>query len=226
MNITDRKNKILSIIIKEYIKSAEPISSSAVANKLSVSSATIRNEMVELEELGYITHPHTSAGRIPTEQGYLLYINNLKVREIKVSEAKELDKFLDKQEEENLKQAAKLVAELSGQAVFWAFHKNNLYYTGVSNLFQQPEFQEYSLVQDVSLVIDRMEDIIGEIFDTLPVGSKAMVGQDNPFGDIFSTLTLKYGDKKTGLLGILGPLRMDYEKNISLLNYLDKKLNS
>lgn len=73
-----RRDRILRIIIGEYISKGVPVSSEVVAKKgLGVSPATVRNEMMELEEEGYIVQPHTSAGRIPTEKGYRRYIESL-----------------------------------------------------------------------------------------------------------------------------------------------------
>ncbi|NCD00979.1 hypothetical protein EOL94_02720 [bacterium] len=223
-----RKEKILSIIIKEYIKTAEPVGSSLVTSKykLPVSSATVRNEMSELEREGYIYQPHTSAGRIPSELGYLYYLDNLKTKELCSRESKDFDKVLNNFTDEDLKNTAKCLAKNSNQAVFWAFHKNSFYYTGISNLFKHPEFSEQDLVQDVSLIIDRMEDIIANVFDDISNGIEIFIGEKNPFGNVLSTLTLKYNkDKTTGIVGILGPTRMDYEKNLVFLKYLDKKLN-
>lgn len=79
MMLDDRKLKILQAIIQSYITSAEPIGSRTISKKfdLGISSATIRNEMSDLEELGYLVQPHTSAGRIPSDKGYRLYVNRL-----------------------------------------------------------------------------------------------------------------------------------------------------
>lgn len=79
MDLTDRKKRILRAVIESYIQNAEPVGSKAVAEwaRLNVSSATIRNEMADLEELGYLEQPHTSAGRIPSPKGYRLYVNEL-----------------------------------------------------------------------------------------------------------------------------------------------------
>lgn len=77
--MNDRKIKILEAIIHDYIKTGEPVGSRTISKKydLGVSSATIRNEMADLEDLGYIVQPHTSAGRIPSDQGYRLYVDQL-----------------------------------------------------------------------------------------------------------------------------------------------------
>ncbi len=79
MDLNDRKKKILQAIIDEYIGTAEPVGSRAISKKenLGLSSATIRNEMADLEEMGYLIQPHTSAGRIPSDEGYRFYVNSL-----------------------------------------------------------------------------------------------------------------------------------------------------
>lgn len=82
MELTERKLKILQAIISDYVKSAEPVGSRTLSKKfdLGISPATIRNEMSDLEDMGYLTHPHTSAGRVPSDKAYRLYVNNLMER--------------------------------------------------------------------------------------------------------------------------------------------------
>ena len=79
MDLSERKKKILRAVIDKYIETAEPVGSKAISNyaDLTLSPATIRNEMAELEELGFLEQPHTSSGRIPTPQGYRIYVNEL-----------------------------------------------------------------------------------------------------------------------------------------------------
>ena len=79
MELNERKMKILKAIVKDYIETAEAVGSRTISKKynLGVSAATIRNEMADLEELGYLVQPYTSAGRVPTEKGYKLYVNSL-----------------------------------------------------------------------------------------------------------------------------------------------------
>ncbi len=79
MELTERKLKILQAIISDYVKTAEPVGSRTISKKydLGISPATIRNEMSDLEEMGYLTHPHTSAGRVPSDMAYRLYVNAL-----------------------------------------------------------------------------------------------------------------------------------------------------
>lgn len=124
MNLTERKKKILRAVIESYIATAEPVGSKAVAETagLDISSATIRNEMAELEKLGYLEQPHTSAGRVPSPQGYRLYVNEL-MEEHRLSEQEtaslnealhlkmqELDKVMD--------QAGRLISQLTHYPTF------------------------------------------------------------------------------------------------------------
>jgi len=225
MELSPRQELILLTIIKEYIKTAQPISSGFLVEKydLGISSATARNEMVELEELGYIFQPYTSAGRIPTEKSYKYYVNNC-LKNNKQTTFKNLIDISIKSEND-FKKVAKIMADVSKNAVFWAFHKNNLYYTGVSNLFIQPEFKTTDVVCDISVIIDRMEEIIANSFDKFIIGENILIGSDNPFGDFLSTVLLKYKhNNQIGVVGLLGPIRMDYEKNISLLSFIKNKL--
>lgn len=229
MELSERQKLILRTLIKEHVRSAQPVASGVLVDKyhLDISPATVRNELMALEELGYIYQPHTSAGRVPTERAYLLDLaeSGNKKRDLKSSDKDLLDQALDNADGA-LKAAARSLAELSGNAVFWAFHKNDLYYTGLSNLFAQPEFRQGEVIYDVSQVIDRMEEIIDEIFDDTPDGIKIMIGSQNPFGAFLGSSMLKYRSKGvSGLCGVLGPLRLDYQRQISLLSYIQEKLN-
>ena len=111
--LDDRKLKILQAIIRNYLETGEPVGSRTISKytDLNLSSATIRNEMADLEELGYIIQPHTSAGRIPTDKGYRLYVDMLledKIQEVETMK----DILIEKADrlESLLQQVAKLLA--------------------------------------------------------------------------------------------------------------------
>ncbi len=227
--ISERKKLILATIIEEYVKTVQPVSSGCLVEKyeFDISPATVRHEMAELEEDGFIYQPHTSAGRVPTELAYELLLpawqEENRSKALKPAESKALEQLF-RREEAAYKQTAKAIAELSHQAVFWAFHKNDLYYTGLSNLFGQPEFRQLEIVSDVSVVIDRLEDLIDDNFERLPAGEQVLIGSNNPFGNFLSAVLVKYQDnRQTGLFGILGPMRMDYARNIALVRFIKNK---
>ncbi|MBD5466286.1 MAG: heat-inducible transcription repressor HrcA [Lachnospiraceae bacterium] len=112
MQLDERKLKILQAVIRNYLETGEPVGSRTISKytDLNLSSATIRNEMADLEELGYILQPHTSAGRIPSDKGYRLYVDELMQKEREVDEMKVM--LLEKEEkmEQLLKQVAKVLA--------------------------------------------------------------------------------------------------------------------
>jgi heat-inducible transcriptional repressor len=124
MELTERKLKILQAIISDYVKSAEPVGSRTLSKRfdLGISPATIRNEMSDLEEMGYLTHPHTSAGRVPSDKAYRLYVNDLMQKQELSIEAKTLiaDRLRShvNEFEDTIKHAAKLLSEITNLTSF------------------------------------------------------------------------------------------------------------
>lgn len=222
----ERKRLILDIIIQEHITTGQPVASNVVVEKYQIdcSPATVRNEMAELENEGWIIQPYTSAGRIPTEQAYNLYIESMKDKPL--SKKEEVLFESTSQEESDAKLTAKKLAHQSNLAVIWAFHKNHVYYTGVSNLLQQPEFNQSPLVYDISLIIDRVDEIISDIFETVDFSPRILIGQQSPFGSFSGTIISRFrGKNSIGLIGLIGPMRMDYAQNLSRMKYILQQIN-
>ncbi len=231
--MNQRKQELLKVIISQYIKNAQPVGSKLIssAGGFNLSPATIRNEMSELEKEGYIFHPHTSAGRVPTEKGYEFFVANflsnieLGKKERKI--LKESVDFFDELEPKVIKSLAKGMAEFSNGAVFVAFSDSDFYYTGLSNLFSQPEFEKHQLVYDLSRIIDHLDQVISKIFSHTNKEIKVYIGKKNPFGQDCSSIITKYESKNNnGMLGILGPIRMDYQNNFSLIKYSQQIINN
>ena len=112
--LDERKIKILNAIIRNYLDTGEPVGSRTISkySDLSLSSATIRNEMSDLEEMGFILQPHTSAGRIPSDKGYRFYVDNLmREKDREVTEMKDFIIEHTERMERVLKQMAKVLAE-------------------------------------------------------------------------------------------------------------------
>ncbi|HBK34878.1 MAG: Transcriptional regulator of heat shock protein [Candidatus Uhrbacteria bacterium GW2011_GWE2_40_58] len=218
-----RQEHILQLIVEEYIKTVEPIGSKFLQQKyqLAVSSATIRHDMSVLEQEGYLRQPHTSAGRVPTEKAYLFYLQHSLPIQEKVTGGAKLRKAIEAMtdEEQLLKTLAKTLVDLSGETVIVAFDPHWSYYTGVSNLFGKPDFQDRSQLQTLSELIDQFDEVITKIFEQISQEPCVMIGSENPFGKNMSTILVKYslGNHQVGLLGLVGPVRMDYRKNLSLI---------
>lgn len=120
MELSDRKKKILASVVERYIQTGEPVGSKVLCEGLSVSSATVRNEMSELSEIGYLEQPHTSAGRIPSQKGIRFYINNL----MPLYDISNADRFavqsrfdnFDGEPKDILSAASKILSEITGCA--------------------------------------------------------------------------------------------------------------
>jgi len=117
MLLDERKRKILNAIIHDYIETAEPVGSRTIARRheLGLSSATIRNEMADLEEMGYLVQPHTSAGRIPSDKGYRMYVDHLmRIRQLSGEETESIENALEKRIHE-LGELIRLVSSVISQ---------------------------------------------------------------------------------------------------------------
>ncbi len=217
-----RQRKILRYIVKEYIKSGQPVSSGLLSEKykLNISPATVRIEMAQLTEEGYLFQPWTSAGRVPTEKAYRFFIKEL--YELKLPERIEekLERVFvkNKEEEEILKEIGRLIAKIS-QNVSILLKKEEMFWQGLSYLLSQPEFstseQTLEAVESFEYLCDSLEKKISN-FQTDQQGIRVYIGKENPFGKD-GNLSLIVGSLEDGLVGILGPIRMDYQKNLALV---------
>ena len=124
MELTERKKKILRAVVESYIRTAEPVGSKAILDltELKVSSATIRNELSDLTEMGYLEQPHTSAGRVPSPKGYRLYVNELmEEQRLSLEETKQINDALHLKMQELDKvidQAGRMVSQLTNYPAF------------------------------------------------------------------------------------------------------------
>jgi len=234
----DRQKKILAAVIEEYTNTAIPVGSKILAEKygLEISSATIRNNMFALEKEGYLYQPHISAGRIPTDKGYRYFVEEvMKNRELPKREQVKLKEELLKLKAKNTRLSrttAKLLSALSGNlAVSGALDKDDFCNFGMSELMEEPEFQELDEVCRLAEILDYIDEKFDQIISEVKEGeTKIFIGKENPvnemsgFSMIVSPYKLKSGEK--GILALIGPKRMRYAKNKSLIEYVKKILGS
>lgn len=224
--MTPRQQYILSAIVEAYAKTADPISSQQLTQKIEVSSATIRAEMAELERLGYIHQPHTSSGRVPTDKGYRLYVNNLEQlhADTRVSHALARRIASAGEADRAIKQAAESLAEATGNMGL-ATLSDSLFFSGLSNLFGQPEFAGKQ-----GFEVARLLDSLSEWLDEAQPGERVSVyiGGENPIGRtsgatmVISRFVSPFSD--SSYIGVLGPTRQNYPKVIGLVDYAGRHL--
>ncbi len=220
--MTERQEKILRAVVEEYAEVASPVGSQLLAKVFNVSSATIRAEMAELERLGFIKQPHTSAGRIPTDKGYRHYVNVAHTEDTKHSAHGERALTARIGEgsvpERAIKNTVDTLVELT-QNLGVATIGNQLYMSGLSNLFGQPEFINSGQVKEVALLLDNLEPWLREAAPNKPLS--VYIGKENPIGRnsgcslIISKFRSPYSDKS--FIGVLGPTRQSYKEVMSLV---------
>ncbi len=219
-----RADKILKLIIENYIDLAEPIGSKFLVNKydLGISAATVRNVMNDLEKQDLLTHPHTSAGRIPTEKGFQYYLDNL-LNKNRLSKKflQQIQSYWQNKKINKInkwKQTAKFLSQELNTAVILIFNNNFIYYTGFSLLFSQPEFTDKKHLLNFSLVFDRLEEEVEFFYNNFTNSEiKIYLGHNNPLSSDCGLVGLKILEL---ILVVLGPLRMPYNRTMSYLNSL------
>ena len=228
--MTERQKQILSAIIEQYAEVAAPVGSSLLAKVFNVSSATVRAEMAELERLGFIRQPHTSAGRIPTDHGYRFYVNSLAEANPAQSGTR-AERALTARvthggmPERTIRNAVDTLVELTHNLGL-ATIGNQLYMSGLSNLFGQPEFIGGQQVQQVARLLDNLEPWLREAAPNEPLS--VFIGNENPIGRsagvtlIISCFRSPFSDHS--YIGTLGPTRQSYRDVMGLVAHTGKTL--
>jgi len=263
--LTERQQHILAAVVREYVERAEPVASAELVAKyrLPYSPATVRNELVALDEAGFLMQPHTSAGRVPTDRGYRFFINHSLEREParstrfarldsarlaetsarraggrsvrRASEAEFDAAFAALASAETpaefLKQASRLMAELTQNAVLAGIPDEDLFYkSGIGAVMQEPEFAEVPLLREFSALLDVLDDEIERMVAArlgeraAPTEPRVFIGRENPIPEarrysmIISACETPFG--KEGVFALIGPTRMDYERNLAVFRSL------
>lgn len=223
--MTERQAKILQAIIEQYAEVASPVGSSLLAKVFNVSSATIRAEMAELEKGGYIFQPHTSAGRIPTDKGYRFYVNELASENLSKLPNNRVERALAARvhdaglPERTIRNAVDTLVELTHNLGL-ATIGDQLYMSGLHNLFGQPEFMHPGQVQEVARLLDNLEPWLYEAAPNEPLS--VYIGRENPVGRsagaslIISRFRSPFSDRS--YIGVLGPTRQSYRNVMSLVS--------
>ena len=225
---TDRRLEILRAIVDEYVETQEPVGSKAIAEKraLGISPATIRNEMAVLEEEGFITQPHTSAGRIPTDRGYRLFVDKLStVKPLSTAERRAIETFLEGAHDldEVVKRSAKLLADITKQVAVVKYPKigdssgrEMMAISGTANLARAGE----DLGPTLSPILEALEEqvvLLRLLSDAHPT-VHVTIGSEQQDMNLQTTSLVTVGYGSDASLGILGPTRMDYAGSMAAVS--------
>lgn len=231
--LNDRQKAILYAAIDEFIESAVPVASSRIVDKyhFPYSAATVRNDFLELDEHGYLYQPHTSAGRIPTDKGYRFYADSAFPSDEGSTRAQkmlvELCRISEESEEEDfIRTASRTIATLSHNVTCAGFLEGDLFYkSGFAEVFNEPEFDDGAIRKTFATLIDDIDNFLAEMItdEGIPL-PRAFIGSENPvmrareYSVLISSFATPF--RKNGIIGIIGPKRMDYRNNMLLLREL------
>lgn len=231
--MTDRQQAILRAIVEEYAEIASPVGSVILAKLFAVSSATIRAEMSKLEDMGYIAQPHTSAGRVPTDKGYRAYVNGV-TEEQNVPTNSPFQRSLQAMNTrvihagkptQTIRSAVDSLAEITHNLGL-ATIGDQLYMSGLSRLFMQPEFDSGDAVHEIAHLLDNLEPWLREAAPNQPLN--VYIGHENPIGKnagaslIISKFNSPYSSNS--YIGVLGPTRQSYRDVMNLVQHTGELL--
>lgn len=230
-DLTQRQIDILKVIIKEYTETGAAVGSEILEKKykLGVSPATIRNEMVELAKKNYLKKTHFSSGRIPSAKGFRFYIKHLmKQKEMSTTdEVSFKNSVWDERKESHrlLSQAAKVLSQKTGLLSLVTTNLGDIYYSGMANLLNQPEFFDINLSRTLFGRLDEIsfwEKILNDMF-SLEDEIYYMLGEEDFHDPIFDCCASVFGEfessKIKGIIGVIGPKRMSYDAVIPQIKY-------
>ncbi len=237
--LTSRQTQILKTIINEYTTTAEPVGSEAMDKKynLGVSPATIRNEMVALTKAGYLKQPHASAGRIPTPMALKFYINQLMEEKQMslVDEVKAKEEVWDSRDDidELMDEATHALAGRTKSLSVAALKdkKNRYWQAGQLYVFQNPEFADLQVCQDLFSIFEEFDKMDRLFFGMSQSASplEVLFGEEigwpelAPVGIVATHFTVK---GKPCALGVIGPARSNYGTVIPILRYYGNLIQS
>ncbi len=228
-----RQGKIMELVVKSYITGGRPVSSEFLKDTfdLPFSSATLRNVMSELEGQGLLSHLHRSSGRVPTQEGFRYYVNSLMHREAKVSITEEIvSSFFDAEDlgdlsfADILEDASKIISTLTHYTGLSLIReqKERLFWWGTRFMLEEPEFEDVETLRNIFLLFEEKISLLSDFLeDNLSEDVRIFIGDEIGVEEIkgcsliFSSLSPK--KDRHAVLGVLGPVRMDYPSVVSRL---------
>jgi heat-inducible transcriptional repressor len=241
---TKRQQKILNAVIKEYIETGEPVSSQLLEEKydFGIKPAMIRIEMQKLTDKSFLHQPHTSAGRVPTDKAYRFFVDNLLTRQnlsqenlggrekFPINERTERIEEIFKEDDDIFRLASRLTKfiaeETSSLTILNLPERDFIFKEGWEDLLKEAEPFEQDFFSDFATAIKKFEETFNN-FKINP-GIKVYIGKENPVPKAKNLSVIsskcKLPNKEKATLTLVGPKRMDYNRNLSLIQSLNKYL--
>jgi transcriptional regulator of heat shock response len=224
--LSERQEFVLRLVVDAYLGSAKPVASKQIAARPDVEwgASTIRAELAALEDAGYLTHPHTSAGRVPTDAGYRRYVDMLvEVGPPAIEARAELElSRLRREVDEAMRETTTALAQVTDLMALATAPPlgETLYMHGVARLLSEAHFADLPRVDELMTVLEGRADVLDMLQSALEERSVfCWIGEENPRPELrtVSVVGANYGlgNRNLGSVGVVGPLRMDYANAIA-----------
>jgi len=231
----DRQKKILKAVVREYRRSGQPVASQLLSERydFDFSPATVRAEMLWLDEEGYLEQPYTSAGRVPTDKAWRFLVGEYLDEELMPSEKAAVKQKMSGWQDESTKETAQFLADCSrGLGLSGLFGRDNratdFHSIGLRWLLDEPEFSEDEL-KNILKSFDTLEEEFSRFFCDINEEVEVFIGRENPIKQLRHCSLMVTGftkDDEKGVLGILGPKRMNYQRNKFVIEEARKKIKA
>jgi heat-inducible transcriptional repressor len=227
-----RQKKILSTVVREYQRTGQPVSSGILVQKycLESSSATVRAEMLELDQNGFLEQPHTSAGRIPTDKAFRFFIEEIDEADLSHREKEQIWERLEKFHQESTQEVAQLLADCTRNLGISGLlgHLFDFHEVGWRWLADEPEFKIGDF-KNILRYFDTLEENFNRSFGEVDEQIRIFIGNENPVKSLRQCSLILTGFESKegrGVIGVLGPKRMNYHKNKFILEETKKRLRN
>jgi transcriptional regulator of heat shock response len=230
-----RRKSVLNSAINRYIKNALPVASDDIAEEFDLSSATIRSIFSELDESGYLKHPYTSGGRVPTDKGYRYYVDFL-IQQMELMDEEKQRIFKDckrkmRRLEDALENTSEVISEFTHYAGIVSFleWQDKIFYKGISRILDQPEFKDADKIRLLVRLIEDKRKLLDIINRDFSGKVKVYIGSELGFPEMENcsliVSSFKLNNQPSGRLAVLGPMRMEYNHIIPAIEYISDVLS-
>jgi len=225
----ERQQKILNAVVKEYQKTGQPVASGVLLERyeFDFSPATVRAEMLDLDEQGFLEQPHISAGRVPTDKALRFFVNEMAAEDLKQTEKNQVWERMEQYHDESIREMAEFLADCSkSMGISGLFGRDKDFHeAGLKWLAEESEFEDGNF-RHIMKYFDSLDKDFEKFFGDLDDEVEIFIGQENPIKYLHNCSLVVTGfenEDGRGVLAILGSKRMNYQKNKFVLEETRKK---
>lgn len=227
--LQERRKSILHAVIQEYIRTAHPVASRELARDSAwgLSPATIRNELLALDDEGFLEQPHTSSGRVPTDKGYRYFLDHLLTDAALPSDEEESlrEAFAIRHADEFIREFARRVSKIAGAFATAGMEREHVFYkSGFAAVLEEPEFADPERARGFAHLADFLDVEIARVLRYTGESGQTWIGEENPWREArpyaMTLVPWEHPAGFSGFISIVAPRRANYPKHKAIINLI------